>query len=88
MMLERKGTERKNQPGYLLIQLSYICTNLENGMEKSVIGVDLKQEANAKVGIDPIRLVNARAHRDSKNQKVDLPKKNLGKKVTINESVE
>ena len=61
MMLERKGTERKNQPGYLLIQLSYICTNLENGMEKSVIGVDLKQEANAKVGIDPIRLVNSRA---------------------------
>ena len=53
IMLERKGTKRKNQPGYLLVQLSYICTNLENEMEKSVIGVDLKQEANARSVLIP-----------------------------------
>ena len=61
MMLEIKETERKNQPGCLLSQLRQIFKNLDNGMERSGIDADLKQEANTKGSIDPINLVNERA---------------------------
>ena len=32
-----------------------------NGMERSSISADLKQEANKKCGVDPISLVNTKA---------------------------
>ena len=60
MMLKIKETKSKDQPGYSLIHLRHICTNLNNGMERSGIGVDLKQEANANRSSLRISLKNVR----------------------------
>ena len=60
-MPERKENESKNQPGFLLSQLRQICINLKNGMERSGIDAELKQEANLKGSIKPTSLVNSRA---------------------------